>query len=140
LFLFLKSLFCLLEGERGFVGVCWRLTCSSSTEAASGSASDARAMMVERTIVRRLRETWSSTGLAAQTRLFSMDALFDTAVAIVQGLPKSGPIQTDYEDKIGMYSLSTPATVGNVSGSRPPMWDMLGRAKWSAACPAHLQC
>lgn len=26
-----------------------------------------------------------------------------------------------------MYRL---ATVGNVKGSRPPMWDMLGRAKW----------
>ncbi len=34
-----------------------------------------------------------------------IDTLFDRAVAIVQSLPKSGPIQTDYEDKLGMYSL-----------------------------------
>ncbi|KAF8225402.1 ACBP-domain-containing protein [Tricholoma matsutake] len=47
-----------------------------------------------------------------------IDAQFDRAVEIVQGLPKTGPIQTDYEEKLTMY--------------RPGMWDMLGRAKWDA--------
>lgn len=32
-----------------------------------------------------------------------IDAQFDRAVQIVQGLPKTGPIQTDYEEKLEMY-------------------------------------
>ncbi|KAG2148123.1 ACBP-domain-containing protein [Suillus clintonianus] len=61
-----------------------------------------------------------------------IDAQFDRAVEIVQGLPKTGPIQTGYEEKLTMYSLYKQATVGNVQGGRPGMWDMLGRAKWDA--------
>ncbi|OJA16425.1 hypothetical protein AZE42_08401 [Rhizopogon vesiculosus] len=61
-----------------------------------------------------------------------IDVQFDRAVEIVQGLPKTGPIQTGYEEKLTMYSLYKQATVGNVQGARPGMWDMLGRAKWDA--------
>jgi acyl-CoA-binding protein len=61
-----------------------------------------------------------------------IDAQFDRAVEIVQGLPKTGPIQTDYEEKLTMYSLYKQATVGNVKSPRPGIWDMLGRAKWDA--------
>ncbi|KAL0949861.1 hypothetical protein HGRIS_009894 [Hohenbuehelia grisea] len=61
-----------------------------------------------------------------------IDAQFDRAVEIVQALPKTGPIQTDYEEKLTMYSLYKQATVGNVKGARPAMWDMLARAKWDA--------
>ncbi|KAF9452413.1 ACBP-domain-containing protein [Macrolepiota fuliginosa MF-IS2] len=61
-----------------------------------------------------------------------IDAQFDRAVEIVQGLPKTGPIQTDYEEKLQMYSLYKQATVGNVKSPRPGIWDMLGRAKWDA--------
>ena len=32
-----------------------------------------------------------------------VDAQFDRAVEIVQGLPKTGPIQTGYEEKLTMY-------------------------------------
>ena len=32
-----------------------------------------------------------------------IDAQFDRAVEIVQSLPKNGPIQTDYEEKLTMY-------------------------------------
>ena len=32
-----------------------------------------------------------------------IDAQFDRAVEIVQGLPKTGPIQTGYEEKLNMY-------------------------------------
>ena len=32
-----------------------------------------------------------------------IDAQFDRAVEIVQSLPKTGPIQTDYEEKLTMY-------------------------------------
>ncbi|KAJ6627533.1 acyl CoA binding protein-domain-containing protein [Mycena sp. CBHHK59/15] len=61
-----------------------------------------------------------------------IDAQFDRAVEIVQGLPKTGPIQTGYDEKLTMYSLYKQATVGNVTSPRPGMWDMLGRAKWDA--------
>ncbi|KAF8165057.1 ACBP-domain-containing protein [Crassisporium funariophilum] len=61
-----------------------------------------------------------------------IDAQFNRAVEIVQSLPKTGPIQTDYEEKLTMYSLFKQATAGNVKSPRPGMWDMLGRAKWDA--------
>jgi acyl-CoA-binding protein len=61
-----------------------------------------------------------------------ISAQFDRAVEIVQSLPKTGPIQTDYEEKLAMYSLFKQATVGNVKSPRPGIWDMLGRAKWDA--------
>lgn len=32
-----------------------------------------------------------------------IDAQFDRAVEIIQGLPKTGPIQTGYEEKLTMY-------------------------------------
>ncbi|KAG8796779.1 hypothetical protein FRC12_000029 [Ceratobasidium sp. 428] len=59
-----------------------------------------------------------------------IDAQFNRAVEIVQSLPKTGPIQTGYEEKLAMYSLYKQATLGNVKTARPGMWDMLGRAKW----------
>ncbi|PPQ92378.1 hypothetical protein CVT25_008728 [Psilocybe cyanescens] len=84
-----------------------------------------------------------------------IDAQFDRAVEIVQSLPKTGPIQTDYEEKLTMYRIfvassnkvhspfnsshdfqcltnERSATAGNVKSPRPGMWDMLGRAKWDA--------
>ncbi|KAL1741083.1 ACBP-domain-containing protein [Schizophyllum fasciatum] len=59
-----------------------------------------------------------------------IDAQFDRAVEIVQNLPKTGPIQTDYEEKLTI--LYKQATTGNVKSPRPGIWDMLGRAKWDA--------
>ncbi|KAI0047298.1 ACBP-domain-containing protein [Auriscalpium vulgare] len=61
-----------------------------------------------------------------------IDSQFIRAVEIIQSLPKTGPIQTDYEEKLAMYSLYKQATVGNVMTPRPGIWDMLGRAKWDA--------
>ncbi|KAF8138674.1 ACBP-domain-containing protein [Boletus edulis] len=61
-----------------------------------------------------------------------IDAQFNRAVEIVQSLPKTGPIQTGYEEKLTMYSLYKQATVGNVTSPRPGIFDMLGRAKWDA--------
>ncbi|KAI6122759.1 ACBP-domain-containing protein [Pisolithus croceorrhizus] len=61
-----------------------------------------------------------------------LDAQFNRAVEIVQGLSKTGPIQTGYEEKLNMYSLYKQATIGNVTSSRPGLLDMLGRAKWDA--------
>lgn len=61
-----------------------------------------------------------------------IDALFVKTVDMVQSLPKSGPIQTSYEEKLALYSLYKQATEGDVSSKRPGMLDMLGRAKWDA--------
>lgn len=61
-----------------------------------------------------------------------LDAQFNRAVEIVQALPKTGPIQTGYEEKLNMYSLYKQATIGNVTSPRPGLLDMLGRAKWDA--------
>ncbi|PWN50284.1 acyl-CoA-binding protein, partial [Violaceomyces palustris] len=61
-----------------------------------------------------------------------IDALFVRTVDIVQSLPKSGPIQTSYEEKLALYSLYKQATEGDVQSKRPGMLDMLGRAKWDA--------
>lgn len=36
------------------------------------------------------------------------------------------------EDKLTLYKLYKQATEGDVSGSRPGMFDMVGRAKWDA--------
>lgn len=61
-----------------------------------------------------------------------IDALFVKTVDMVQSLPKSGPIQTSYEEKLALYSLYKQATEGDVRSKRPGMLDMLGRAKWDA--------
>ncbi|TIA71026.1 hypothetical protein E3P91_02750 [Wallemia ichthyophaga] len=64
--------------------------------------------------------------------LGGIDLQFDRAVGIVQELPRDGPIQTNYEEKLNMYSLFKQATEGNVNGSRPSIFNMLERAKWDA--------
>ncbi|KAL7336770.1 acyl-CoA-binding protein, partial [Rhodotorula toruloides] len=62
---------------------------------------------------------------------------FERAVDIIQSLPKSGPIQTSYEQKLTLYRCADgietrAATEGDVKSSRPGMLDILGRAKWDA--------
>ncbi|GAA5882664.1 hypothetical protein JCM16303_006534 [Sporobolomyces ruberrimus] len=57
---------------------------------------------------------------------------FERAVDIIQSLPKSGPIQTNYDDKLLLYAVYKQATEGNIKTSRPGMFDVLGRAKWDA--------
>ncbi|OCH85753.1 ACBP-domain-containing protein [Obba rivulosa] len=77
--------------------------------------------------------------LDPESRQHIDDAQFDRAVDIVQSLPKTGPIQTGYEEKLddmtcatAVGSLYKQATVGNVQPPLPSVWDMLGRAKWDA--------
>lgn len=43
-------------------------------------------------------ESWNDMGPYSR-----IDAQFNRAVEIVQNLPKTGPIQTGYEDKLNMY-------------------------------------
>ncbi|GAA5911634.1 hypothetical protein JCM8208_005697, partial [Rhodotorula glutinis] len=56
-------------------------------------------------------------------------ARFERAVDIIQSLPKSGPIQTSYDQKLELYAVYKQATEGDIRGSRPGLLDILGRAK-----------
>ena len=51
--------------------------------------------------VRRAFITCRTLLMASHEQL--VDAQFDRAVQMVQSLPKTGPIQTDYEEKLAMY-------------------------------------
>jgi carboxylesterase len=53
---------------------------------------------------------------------------FDAAIATVNGLPQK-PSQ---DKQLDLYSLFKQATKGDVSGKRPGMLDMVGRAKYDA--------
>lgn len=46
-----------------------------------------------------------------------IDAQFNRAVEIVQNLPKTGPIQTGYEDKLDMYRCVATVRVAIASSS-----------------------
>ncbi|GAA5978946.1 hypothetical protein JCM11641_000102 [Rhodosporidiobolus odoratus] len=59
-------------------------------------------------------------------------ARFERALYMVQCLPKSGPIQTSYDQKLLLYSVYKQATEGDIKTSRPGLLDVLGRAKWDA--------
>ncbi|KAL8287197.1 hypothetical protein RQP46_003649 [Phenoliferia psychrophenolica] len=61
-----------------------------------------------------------------------IDARFERAVNIIQSLPRNGPIQTNYDDKLLLYSVYKQATEGDIKTSRPGLLDILGRAKWDA--------
>ena len=45
----------------------------------------------------------AALAISTMASLKLIDGQFDRAVEIVQGLPKNGPIQTDYEEKLTMY-------------------------------------
>ncbi|CAG7849933.1 SubName: Full=Uncharacterized protein {ECO:0000313/EMBL:CCA67354.1} [Serendipita indica DSM 11827] len=62
-----------------------------------------------------------------------MASKFETAVKIVQELPKDGPVQPSQEDKLKFYALYKTATVGVVNTTRPTgLLDFAGKAKWDA--------
>ncbi|KAG8953154.1 hypothetical protein FRC04_003102 [Tulasnella sp. 424] len=60
------------------------------------------------------------------------NAKFEKAVAIVQGLPKDGPVQLSNDDKLKFYKYYKQATVGDVNTTRPGLMDFTGKAKWDA--------
>ena len=49
-----------------------------------------------------------------------IDAQFDRAVGIVQGLPKTGPIQTGYEEKLDMYRYVLVTSLNNLTLNASP--------------------
>ncbi|KAF8896479.1 acyl CoA binding protein-domain-containing protein [Infundibulicybe gibba] len=60
------------------------------------------------------------------------EAKFLKAVAIVQGLPKDGPIKPSQDDQLYFYKYFKQATIGDVNTARPGMLDFVGKAKWDA--------
>ncbi|OCF43562.1 hypothetical protein I317_02580 [Kwoniella heveanensis CBS 569] len=50
----------------------------------------------------------------------------------IDSLPKGGPVQTSYEEKLWLYSLYKQGTEGDISIPRPGMLDILGKAKWDS--------
>lgn len=61
-----------------------------------------------------------------------LKAEFETAVDTVQNAPSDGPFKPSNEVKLQMYAWYSQATKGDVSGKRPSMLDMIGRAKYDA--------
>jgi len=62
----------------------------------------------------------------------SSEAKFNKAVAIVQALPKDGPVQPSTDDKLKFYAYFKQATIGDVNIARPGLLDFSGKAKWDA--------
>ncbi|PPQ68639.1 hypothetical protein CVT26_002923 [Gymnopilus dilepis] len=54
------------------------------------------------------------------------EAKFEKAVAIIQSLPKDGPVKPSQEDQLYV------TTIGDVNTQRPGMLDFTGKAKWDA--------
>ncbi|KAJ7096531.1 acyl-CoA-binding protein [Mycena belliarum] len=59
-------------------------------------------------------------------------AKFDKAVAIVQGLPKDGPVKPTQDDQLYFYKYYKQANIGDNTTARPGMLDFTGKAKWDA--------
>ncbi|KAJ3483894.1 hypothetical protein NLI96_g6003 [Meripilus lineatus] len=57
---------------------------------------------------------------------------FEKAVAIVQGLPKDGPIQPSQDEQLFFYKYYKQATIGDVNVSRPGLLDFTGKANEEA--------
>ncbi|KAM3589640.1 hypothetical protein VKS41_000498 [Umbelopsis sp. WA50703] len=57
---------------------------------------------------------------------------FSKALSIVEHLPASSSFQPTKEEKLRLYGLFKQATEGGIVGSRPGVWDVVGRAKWDA--------
>lgn len=59
-------------------------------------------------------------------------SVFETAVFIVQNLPKDGPVKTSTDEKLNFYALFKQATHGNCDIPKPSFFDVQGVYKWNA--------
>ncbi|CAB07319.1 ACB domain-containing protein [Caenorhabditis elegans] len=59
-------------------------------------------------------------------------SVFETAVFIVQNLPKDGPIKTSTDEKLNFYALFKQATHGKCDLPKPSFYDIQGVYKWNA--------
>ncbi|TRY59401.1 hypothetical protein DNTS_004309 [Danionella cerebrum] len=57
---------------------------------------------------------------------------FETAVGVIQSLPKNGSYRPSYETMLRFYGLYKQAVCGPCTVSRPGFWDPIGRYKWEA--------
>ncbi|XGW33449.1 hypothetical protein V3C99_017680 [Haemonchus contortus] len=62
----------------------------------------------------------------------SLDERFNAAVAIIQNLPKEGPVSTSNSQKLEFYSLFKQSTIGDVNTERPGIFSIVERKKWDA--------
>jgi len=61
-----------------------------------------------------------------------LKAQFEAAVDSVQNAPADGDFKPSNDYKLKMYGLFKQATDGDVSGKKPGMLDVIGRAKYGA--------
>ena len=61
-----------------------------------------------------------------------LDAKFEAAVGVIQGLPKDGSFQPSNEMKLKFYGFYKQAREGPCIGTRPSFWDVVARAKYDA--------
>ena len=61
-----------------------------------------------------------------------LDAKFEAAVGVIQGLPKDGSFQPSNEMKLKFYGFYKQAREGVCTGARPGFWDVVARAKFDA--------
>ncbi|KAF5274392.1 hypothetical protein FQA39_LY07272 [Lamprigera yunnana] len=57
---------------------------------------------------------------------------FQAAVNVIRSLPKNGSYQPSNELMLRFYAYFKQATQGPCANSRPPFWDVIGRAKYDA--------
>ncbi|KAH8549680.1 acyl CoA binding protein-domain-containing protein [Umbelopsis sp. PMI_123] len=70
--------------------------------------------------------------MAHSTSEHYINQRFTKALSIVEHLPASSSFQPTKEEKLRLYGLFKQASEGDIVGSRPGVWDVVGRAKWDA--------
>ena len=60
----------------------------------------------------------------------TLDERFQAAVAVIQTLPKDGPVNPSNDQKLKFYSFYKQATIGDVNTERPGMFSFVEKAKW----------
>ncbi|KAJ3503708.1 hypothetical protein NLJ89_g8313 [Agrocybe chaxingu] len=60
------------------------------------------------------------------------EAKFEKAAAIIQSLPKDGPVKPTSDDQLYFYKYFKQAKFGDNTTTRPGLLDFTGKAKWDA--------
>uniref|UniRef100_F1LC62 Acyl-CoA-binding domain-containing protein 5 n=1 Tax=Ascaris suum TaxID=6253 RepID=F1LC62_ASCSU len=70
--------------------------------------------------------------MARDDERFTIDEGFESAVSIIQNLPKEGPVKITRDQKLRFYSLFKQATIGPCNVPRPSFWNVVDVYKWDA--------
>ncbi|XP_077298192.1 uncharacterized protein LOC143919646 isoform X2 [Arctopsyche grandis] len=62
----------------------------------------------------------------------STERMFQAAVNVIRGLPKTGPYQPSAEMMLRFYSYFKQATEGHCTKPKPAFWDVKNRVKWES--------